>query len=247
MIERFQYHAFATGLGGHITRPFDEIIPVQASAALPESGGFGSARVENFRFRDIVSFTSATAVVSGSQSPKDHSWGSLALVTIENLNILSMVTADRVVARISSYHPDDPGQPPSISPVGSYFENLRIAGYPVNACLATSMFARYDTFAKVCEAHHQDEHFREQFPSAAPEKRGSMGCSLFPMLEGPIAELQMEKGLFFVKGFGFIRLAQFTVTPYARRITMLQVELGSTPEGNVTGGGAEGNGSPSGH
>ena len=56
MIERFRYHAFTSGVSGRITQPFDEIIPVQASVALPEAGGFGTASVDRFCFRGILSF-----------------------------------------------------------------------------------------------------------------------------------------------------------------------------------------------
>ena len=245
MIERFQYHAFATGLGGHITLPFDEIIQVQAAAALPESGGFGSSRVENFRFRDIVSFTSATAVVAGSYSEKDKTWDSLAMVTIDGLNILSTVTADRVVARIYTSHPDDRNQQPSVTPVGSYFENLRIAGYPVEAPLDTPTFAQLDTFNKVCEAYDRDAgEFREKFRLANPREHNSTGCSLLPLIQsGPLVAWQKERGVFSVPGFGVIRLVQFQLKPRERRITMIQMDLGSTPKGNMSVATGEGNGS----
>jgi hypothetical protein len=233
----FQYQAYATGLNGYITRPFNEIIPVQASAALPDNGGFGSSRVENFRFHDIISFSSATAVVSGSEGEKDNTYGALAVVTIENLNILSMVTADLVVARISSHYPKDPGQEPFITPVGSYFVNLRIAGYPVAGDLDTSVF---------CASHRHSDILQKLFPHADPGKRGRMRRSLYPTLglTGPVKE--EGPGIFHVKGFGTIQLAQFVMTPEAARITMFNVEFGSTPEGNVCGGGAEGNGSAGG-
>ena len=115
MIERFRYHAFTTGVSGRITHPFDEIIPVQASLALPETGGFGTVRVDRFDFRGILSFESAQALVAGSFTPRTQSFDSVATVTVTGLNILGMVTADRIVARIASSHPPDPERGHSIT------------------------------------------------------------------------------------------------------------------------------------
>ena len=52
---------------------------------------------------------------------------------MENLNILNVVTADRVVAQISTEHPlyEEDGHVPSVTFLGSQFYNLRIGGYPV--------------------------------------------------------------------------------------------------------------------
>src|SRR5262249_39299509 len=144
MFERFRYHAFTTGVSGHITLPFDEIIPVQASIALPESGGFGTANSERFSFHDILSFESASAVVAGSFSPTDKTFDAVATVTVKGLNILGMVTADQVVARMASAHPEDPTKGHSITPLGSYFVNLRIAGHLIELDLATDTFTRFD-------------------------------------------------------------------------------------------------------
>jgi hypothetical protein len=49
---------------------------------------------------------------------------------VEDLNVLDVVTADRVVAQISTEHPLV-GYVPHISFLGTRFENLRIAGHEV--------------------------------------------------------------------------------------------------------------------
>src|SRR5215471_9459377 len=99
------YNASAMALGGKITRPFEAILETQAASVLPIDGGFGSARTENVRFKEIISFKAAHSVVTGSQSEVDGSFATLASVTIEDLNILDMVTAKRIVSRISTHHP----------------------------------------------------------------------------------------------------------------------------------------------
>jgi len=163
MIDRFLFHGSAIALQGHIRAPFDEIIPIQAASALPPSGGYGSARVDNYRFREILSCTAAYSQVAGSKSATG-SFDAVATVTLENFNLLNVVTADRIVARIASKHPDDPEVEPSVILLGSYFENLRIAGYPVVIDLATDTFTRFDTVKSMREAYETNKDgFRDDF------------------------------------------------------------------------------------
>jgi hypothetical protein len=105
-LPRFFFTGHAVGFGGRVTLPFDEQIEAQAATALPVTGGYGSARVENFRFREICSFRSAHSAVSGIYNFQSQSWESLITVTIEGLSILGLVTADRVVGRFTSSHPN---------------------------------------------------------------------------------------------------------------------------------------------
>lgn len=269
MIDRFLFHGFAVGLQGRIRAPFDEIIPVQAASALPETGGYGSARVDNFRFHEILSCTAAYSQVAGAKSEKG-SYDSIATVTIEHVNLLNMVTADRVVARIASKHPDDPEAEPSVIPLGSYFENLRIAGQPVVIELATDTFTKFDTARSIREAYETNQDgFREEFdhlsltgrgpeipdqlrkyfpacglqkPKAIPERKGVIACSLVRKLALPGHASYGH--VIYLPGFGAIRLAEFKIFQGRRRITMVQVDLGSMPEGNVLMGDTEGNGTP---
>ena len=97
----FNGHGHA--LSGHITHPFDHQIEVQAGMSLPTTGGIGHARVENFRFREYASFSAAYTYVAGSKHGRDR-YTTLVTSVVENLNILDVVTADRVVARLASHH-----------------------------------------------------------------------------------------------------------------------------------------------
>jgi hypothetical protein len=270
MIERFRYHAFTTGVSGRITHPFDEIIPVQASLALPETGGFGTVRVDRFDFRGILSFESAQALVAGCFTPRTQSFDSVATVTVTGLNILGMVTADRIVARIASSHPQDPERGHSITPLGCYFENLRIAGYSVELDLATGTFTRLDTHAKVCAAYKENQDgFREEFdkltltgrdnipdllrqyfpyagkkgPRPIEESNGVIACTLVRGIRGLPPELAPVGHVIRLRDFGSIRLAEFKITGTERSIMMLQVDLGCAPTGGGGIGGASGNGS----
>jgi len=269
MIDRFLFHGFAVALEGHIRAPFDEIIPVQAASALPESGGYGSARVDNFRFREIVSCTAAYSQVAAAKSA-NGSYDAVATVTVENLNLLNVVTADRIVARIASKHPDDPGAEPSVIPLGSYFENLRIAGQQVEIDLATDTFTKFDTVQSMKEAYESNKDgFRDEFDQlsltgkgpqipdalrrffpagdiqkqqAIPERKGIIACSLVRNLASR-GNLPRYGHVFALPGFGIIRLAELKISRGRRQVAMLQVELGSMPEGHFVSAIGEGNGS----
>jgi hypothetical protein len=78
--------------------PFQEIIDIQAAVALPEIGGYGTARSTNFRYREILHFDVAHSAVTGSNSNgKGNGFvhNTLIKATVEGCNITGMVTADR--------------------------------------------------------------------------------------------------------------------------------------------------------
>lgn len=251
MIERFRYHASVMGVSGRITHPFDEVLPAQASLALPQDGGFGRISVNRFCFQGILSFEAAHALVSGSFSERDRTFDTTAMVTIEGLNILNMVTADRVVARIASSHHENPDRGHFITPLGSYIENLRIAGYPVTLDLATDTFHRLHNAGMVREAYARNtDGFGDEFDtlprlgkSGVAEPGGVTACSLVRTIEGLPEELQPRGNVIQIRGLGGIRLAEFIMTDSERSITMISVDLGSTPTGSGAVGGASGNGS----
>lgn len=70
-----------------------------------------------------------------------------------------------------------------------------------------------------------------------------IACSLVREIHGLPRELRPVGHVIHVRDFGTIRLAEFLITGTDRSITMLQVDLGSTPSGSGTVGGAQGNGS----
>jgi hypothetical protein len=134
-LKRFHYHhADGVALGGHIERPFEELIPVPASLSLPPGGGHVTSSPGGFQYREIVSYTAAHLQVSGSSVTKDGPWTTLVTASVEGLNLLNVVTADRVVARISTEHPAE-GYHPKVSFVGTQFEGLRIGGCDVTVDL----------------------------------------------------------------------------------------------------------------
>jgi hypothetical protein len=134
----FGFRASAAAMGGMFTRPFHEPLQVQAASNLPSVGGYGSARVEHFRFHQLVSFTGTQVIGVEYVDEERRERSTLALSVVEDLNVLDMVTADRVVGRLVSETPlpADEDERAAVDaqeltwlPAGSYFENLRIGGH----------------------------------------------------------------------------------------------------------------------
>lgn len=153
----FHYHASAHALSGELTRPVQRVIEVQAGISLPSVGGVGSSHVDNFRVDEVVSFKRGYSHVAGSvkeeNNKKTHT--THATATVEGLNILDVVAADRIVARLSSSFEEPPPEKPGplegkVLLVGSKFENLTIAGYQVDVELDHELLSlELGTFAAV--------------------------------------------------------------------------------------------------
>jgi hypothetical protein len=243
-IERFRYHAATLGVSGQIRQPFEHAICPQADVRLPESGGYVHSRVDNFNFRDIIVFDRAIAFAAGSFSVKDDAFDATAAVTIEGLNILNVITADRVTARIASSHPRS-GAEPRITPIGSSFVNLRIAGYKVELDLAVDTFAEFDTASELRSACEDNDLSGRVQPHALSTDRAreEMSFTLVRSLRGLGNEIRVSGNTIRIRDFGVVRLAEIFISERKRRISMVQFDLGSTPEGEGQAGGAEGNGS----
>lgn len=106
----FQFHAFATGVAGKITHPFDHTIDSLAPTALAPQGGYSSGRVNHYKLREVISFRSTYTQVSGAFSEETGSWDTVMTATVEGLQILGALKADLVVARLASRHYLDRGR-----------------------------------------------------------------------------------------------------------------------------------------
>jgi hypothetical protein len=209
MVQTFLYHALATGVSGNITLPFQDVIEVQAPSALPFTGGYSASRSEGFRYKHILSFSSARTVTTGSES--GGFFNTLATATVEGLSILDVVTADRVVARLASKYSKDTREH-SASFAGSHFDNLRIAGYRLDVAI--------DPERLKTPPRSEKTRF---VPFAAPiDPEGCTGLEL------------LEDGAIHLPEFGRIYLAESLVTACYQNICMLRVVLGCAVKGHTT-------------
>ena len=248
----FNGHGHA--LSGHITHPFDHQIEVQAGMSLPTTGSIGHARVENFRFREYVSFSSAYTYVAGSKRG-EYMYTTLVTSVVEKLNILDVVTADRVVARLASHHSLDPklGQEePQITLLGSKIENLRIACCPVQLEYDEDVLVRRNTFQALKERFDVDEGFRKMAadpfvttpPKVPADPRGVFLCSLVKRMEINCPGVKPAGHAFDVPEFGRIYIGEVLAQYRKRTVTMLRLELGCPVMGAITTAQVVGNGHP---
>ena len=126
-----KYHADSLLLVGYLTRPVESKIEAQAFVSLNGRENCLSRSLERFSVEGLISFESGHTRVFGSHS-QQHGWVTLATAVLERLNVLDVITADRVVAQVSTELSGFDGHEPSVTFLGTRFENLRICGCPVD-------------------------------------------------------------------------------------------------------------------
>lgn len=243
----FHYHACAHAFNGFFTRPFQDTIDVQAASSLPIVGGHGNARVENFQFREFISFRKGYTHVSGAQQPEDKSYNTLVTSTLEGINLLDVVTADRVVARLYSKHGVDDREG-SFAIAGSRIENLRIAGHEVKVELDLELFERIPTYETALKDFEKKGDFYKiahdplKDGESITDPKGVFLCSCVKEMNTDCPGVTRKGHCFHVKGFGKIFLGEVVIRHGERTVTMLRFELGSSISGGGSGSGAGGNG-----
>ncbi len=239
--ERFIYSAYAQSIGATLDSPLPAFLDDAPSAALPITGGQVAHAKEGIRLNlgtaEIIKVGRASARVLGERSGEFYL--SLATATLEKLNILDVVTADRVVAKVTSLYPvrrgsDRPPRRPALQSVlaslegkgdgreeegdlhpakffisGSHFDNLKIDGKP------------YDC---VLDQPEHEEGFMVRNTQAT-------WTSIFKDC-GPIH----------IEQFGTIHLGEKYMYGGKVILNMFRVELGCPDSGSTSGGTASSNG-----
>lgn len=275
MSERIHtYHAEAEALSGELKLPLTQEIKLPTHVKLSERGGYLSQRSDHYRLGEVVSFRSAYAQVAGNLDTKaDHGWNTLATAVIEGLNVMDVVTADRIVAQISTDHPLE-GYVPTVTFLGSRFENLRIVGHPVKLDLDLNMLgpkpakdAPYSSdrdfqqriaaqSKRICGHSGVPSDISKRY-NQLPSSSGntaSIECSLVNQAEGAYPGRSFGH-VIDVPNFGKILLATLkleqsdfdpnTGTPKATLIslTMIELQMGCIGGGTIAGGTGKTNGS----
>jgi hypothetical protein len=275
---QFHYHASANALSGVLTRPVQRVIEVQAGTSLPSTGGVGSSHVENFRVDEVVSFKRGYSQVSGSVKKENNKTihTTHATTAVEGLNILDVVTADRIVARLSSSFEEPlPGGPKptegKVLLIGSKFENLRIAGYPVDVEIDHELFLGLGTFSNIRDSWNQkDSKLRQMsgethkafgleervLPAELEPNAGMFGSIVkevhfkdpgFGARHGEFKHPGVERlgrHAYYVVDFGKIFLGEILCQHGRKTLTMLRIELGSPNGGSFTVAEGSSNGWP---
>jgi hypothetical protein len=265
------YNAEAKIIEGHLRLPITHRIQPQAHAQLPAEGGYQYCHSRDYRIEGILSYDSAHSHVSGSKGMKPgEGWGTLSTTVIEGLNIMEILTADRVVGQIITEHPLV-GHVPTISFLGTRFENLRIAGEPVELDLDTDILgpkpendAPYTKEGKVL-SRIVSQYKRisgsaglptelagryEQLASSL-ESTEKVECSLVNQAAGAYSG-QTFGHIIRIPHFGTVTLGKLTVThsEFAAgkpektlvELTMIDLKLGCVIDGDIPVGGGSTNG-----
>jgi hypothetical protein len=258
------FHADASALGGYLERPIEQIIPLQAPLSLSPAGGYGSARGENFRLEGALSYKSASTQVSGGLSKKEgQGWVTLVTSVVEGLNVLDVITADRISAQISTEHPLV-GDNPKVTFLGTSFENLKVAGYPIDVTLDLDICdqgsgSNYpsrpcvsdDRFlARVAEQYRRmdDEKIQPEWVKdrSVPNwlrERYALGSAQAGKKSSVLCSVVKETNgkfpgrpfgnVFEVPEFGRVFLGELLVDCQSYQLTMVRLELGCLAHGQV--------------
>jgi len=269
----FFYHAQGTAISGTIFRPVNYVLDTVASVALPITGGAASANSGNTvhshpQLGHVLSYRSASTQLAGSFNDSDVTHNTLVTVTVEGLNLLDTVTADRIVLKLSSKHHDSEEEG-HIIPLGSSFDNLKIAGHPVEIELDHELFFGCDTYAGFKQRYQTDAAFRKrarkqflwgdheadtpQFlkdrfkwntgKDTVPESHGLVPCNLVKSIQHDQSVFKVYGNVVIVPQFGKLYFGEVIMKSGLRHVTMLRFELGSPLAGEGGIGGGTGNGS----
>lgn len=235
----FHFHADGHALSGEFTRPFKHLIDAQASTSLPTIGGQSRALVEDFKVQEHISFRKGYSNVSGSKRAEGI-FDTHATAVVEQLNILDVVTVDKVVARLSSEHQVGEREGHIIA-VGSKFENLRIAGYEVKIELYHDLFLKNKKFEDLRKHCEKDKDARQ---IVIAKSDGVVLCSLVKSIETKAPGVEIRGNAIIVPHFGKIFVAEVLAEHGTRTLTMMRLELGSPHVANLTVSESRTNGQP---
>ena len=146
------YHAEAYILRGEIEHPIQQPIQEYGRVILEQTRreSLITQSVGETNIEGLISFRRGHTRVAGTHIQQkvdifgqDHSgWATLSTAAIEGYNVEDIITADRVVAQISTNHPATNGNVPQVSFIGTRFDNLRVGGYPVELELDLGIFGQ---------------------------------------------------------------------------------------------------------
>lgn len=206
-----QYYAEADVLSADIQQPVQDVIKPRAYVELSKQGRYDQKghyefkKADPFRLDGILSYEGGYTQVAGHPSSKIVGFSTLSTSVIEGLNVLDVVTADRVVAQISTVHPAyGTGQVPEVTFLGTRFDNLRIAGHKVEVdrCLDIlgpkpaedeSYFDNGGVLDRIAEQYERiatadelPDWASEEYPKgrAALNGNGALECSLVNRVMG---------------------------------------------------------------
>lgn len=267
------YNAEAKILEGSLQMPVVQKIHPVGHTQLADEGGYKAIRSPEYRVEGVVSIASSLSHVAGNSITKPNGgWSTLSTTVIEGLNILEVVTADRVVGQVITEHPAE-GYVPKISFLGTRFENLRIAGRPLELDLDLEILGATpkndgpytkeagvvsrvsNQYKKILGTKKVPDEVGQHFKQLSSKLGTGLGveCSLVNQIEGSFPGLSFGH-VIHIPMFGTVTLAKVSIVHDGThsktgapkkttvRLTMLECKLGCAIEGEMDIGGPGNNG-----
>lgn len=232
------YHAEATAMRGRLVLPYAaEIVPQAQAKFRGDKAGYKSQHAEPFRIEGIVSYNTAHTQAAGHLEPKTEkkagAFKTLATAVVENLNILNVVTCDRMVAQVSTAHPlyVGIGDVPHVTFLGTQFHNLRIGGCLVEPILELQLVEKHSWKQAYTRLEAFKNHVRARLGISRQENRPAPAdlqeldrcdppeeaeeCAEYSLVKGYRNELECpwkpDGNVFDIPDFGRIYLANVCI------------------------------------
>jgi hypothetical protein len=240
--------------------PVEKFVPTEAPVSLPGVGGFASARSEGFTFQEIVSCSAANTHVTSADHAADGSATLLVTSVVEGLNILEVFSAERIVVQMNINVSGATGQI-SVTPLGSTFEGVKVAGFPCQIKLAEGLQhldrtpegrSRSLTWSDVrhigraqakallssVKSHREDDVYQwaeRKYGWVIPEPTGpgTAMCSIVESIETE-APVHVHGHIIEIPHFGRISLGELAVSPKRAQLTGVRGDLGCVNTGAIT-------------
>jgi hypothetical protein len=221
------FHANASAIGGVIERPFVKNIPVQSPTSLSPSGGADEAATTNFQFEQIMSARATRSRVEGTYLAGLPT--TRAMAAVEDLNVLDTIRADELVGYISTVHPAEDPDVPTIDLGKTSISGLRIGEAILRVHLDLTLMNDGNGKRFPKRPYLLEKSLWKKADKKFNPDKGFLQCTLVEKIEIVRGKLQgkvVDTNIIEVPNIGRIHLAEFLVSGNSYELIMLRLELG---------------------
>lgn len=221
------FHANASAIGGYIERPFVKNIPVQSPTSLSPSGGADEAATAAFQFEKIITAHATRSRVEGSYVAGLPT--TRAMAAVEGLNVLDTIRADELVAYISSVHPAEDPDVPTIDLGRTAIHGLRIGEAILRVHLDLEILSNGNGKRFPKRPYLQEKSLWKRADRKFDPEKGFLQCTLVEKIEvvrGKLAAKIVDTNILEVPNIGRLHLAEFLVSGNSYELIMMRLELG---------------------
>ena len=269
---RFLFNAFAQSVAGFLRRPETAILNDEASQFLPEDGGRQNRSSKGYRGASgVVQFDSADTDLEG-QRLHDGWYETKVTATVEGINVLDIFTVEKARASMITRASED-GDETEVRLGECFIKGLKIKGCECNVQTDTDLFNEVPTLRALEQRFESDATFRQtarqrflwhKLDDGAPEYvrksfawageqlerenrlpklQGTAPCTIVKKLECDCPDVTVHGHTLRIPNFGRVFFGVLLASRGTRRLNMLQFDLGSPAEGQLSMDAVMGNGS----